>query len=342
MKKFFTHADPVLPVHTTRALIDAAVALGADIERLLDGTGLTHETLALPDARISYGQLEMLEVNALRLTENPAFGLHFGQRIHLTHIGVVALAAMASPTAGAALRIALQYYRWITPGWELELRVGEGRGFVHARATISRGPVLRLATEALVVGFYGLTKQVLGRNPPALVLHLNYPKPPYFAEYARFLDCEVLFDQEALVVEFDASVLDEPLAGHHPAMAARAEQYAASEAARSFTLDGLVAQVRHVLNGWTVGQPNLANVAQVLQTSPRSLRRALHDMGTSFQELLDETRRERAEEWMRSTDMTVEQVSQQLGFGDIRGFRRAFRRWTGRTPTQFRQQVEKT
>lgn len=64
-------------------------------------------------------------------------------------------------------------------------------------------------------------------------------------------------------------------------------------------------------------------------------------MGTSFQELLDETRRARAEEWLRFTDMKLEQVSRQLGFGDIRSFRRAFKRWTGRTPTEIRRGADK-
>jgi AraC-like DNA-binding protein len=336
MKKFFTHADPVLPVHLPRVLVEAAVAHGADRDQLLEGTGLSHETLCLPDARISYGQFETLEANALRLTNNPAFGLHFGHHVHLAHIGVIALAAMSSSTAGAALRVALQYYRWITPAWELELVVDGDRGHVIARATISRGNLGVFSTEALIVGFQGLAAKVLGRTPPGLLVRVNYPKPAHFAEYARFFDCPVLFDQDVLETQFDASVLDEPLAGSDPAMATRAEQYCASEAAGNVPVDGLVAQMRRVLASWTVGQPNLTDVARRLQTSTRSLRRDLRTMGLSFQELLDETRRARAEEWIRFTDMKLEQVSKQLGFGDVRSFRRAFKRWTGRTPTQIR------
>ena len=336
MKKFFTHADPVLPVHMPRVLVEAAVAHGADREQLLEGVGVSQETLCLPDARISYAQFETLEANALRLTKNPAFGLHFGHHVHLAHIGVIALAAMSSPTAGAALRVALQYYHSITPAWDLELRVEGNRGLVIARATISRGGLQSFATEALIVGFQGLAAQVLGRRPPGLLVRVNYPKPAHFAEYSQFLDCPILFDQDILASEFDASVLDEPLAGSDPAMAARAEQYCASEAAGSVSADGLVAQMRRVLGSWHAGQPNLTKVAQALQTSTRSLRRELQHMGLSFQELLDETRRARAEDWIRFTDMKLEQVSKQLGFGDVRSFRRAFKRWTGRTPTEIR------
>lgn len=341
MKKFFTHGDPVLPVHLPRVLLEAAVAHGADRDRLLEGVGVSHETLSLPDARISYAQFERLEENALTLTGDPAFGLHFGHHVHLAHIGAIALAAMSSPTAGAALRVALQYYRWITPAWELELKVEGDLGHVVATQTIGRGHLQVFATEALIVGFQGLAAQVLGRPPPGILVRVNYPKPAHFAEYEEFIHCPILFDQDVLETVFDARVLDERLAGSDPATAARAEQYCATESASSVPMDGLVAQMRRVLGGWAVGQPNLDNVAQVLQTSARSLRRDLQQMGTSFQELLDETRRARAEEWIRFTDMTLEQVSKQLGFGDVRSFRRAFKRWTGRTPTEIRLDVDK-
>jgi AraC-like DNA-binding protein len=97
-----------------------------------------------------------------------------------------------------------------------------------------------------------------------------------------------------------------------------------------------VTQVKNVLGSFRERPPDLEKVASALQTSTRSLRRALHDVGTSYQELLDELRRTRAEEWVRTTDLTFEQMAERLGFSNVRSFRRAFKRWTGRTPGEFR------
>jgi AraC-like DNA-binding protein len=102
------------------------------------------------------------------------------------------------------------------------------------------------------------------------------------------------------------------------------------------SVNGLVSQVRRVLAEHADGRPDPDDVARALQTSTRSLRRGLQQMGTSFQTLLDETRRARAEEWIRSTDMKLQQIAEQLGFSDVRSFRRAFKRWTGRSPNALR------
>src|SRR5881394_2997307 len=99
MKKFFTHDDPVLSVHHPRVLVETAVAHGADRRALLEGTGITDEILAQPEARISYAQFNVLEGNALRLTKNPALGLEFGRNVHLSHLGLLGLAIMSSPNA---------------------------------------------------------------------------------------------------------------------------------------------------------------------------------------------------------------------------------------------------
>lgn len=341
MKKFFTHADPVLPVHLPRVLVETAIARGADRDKLLDRTGLTYDVLRKPWGRITYAAFETLEENALELTGDPALGLAFGAQVQLADIGgSLALTALSSPTAADALRVALQYCRTLVPGWEFELRIEDGRATVSARETILRGPLLVFATEAVAVGFRGLARQVLGEVPMATV-RFRYPRPAHAAEYARYFDGPMEFDARRTETEFDAAVLSQPLPSSDPDRAARAELYCAEEA-EMVPVSGLVAEIRHALASWQGGPPTLNALASLLQTSPRSLRRDLHVMGTSFQELFDETRRARAEEWIRSTDMKLEHVSKELGFGDVRSFRRAFKRWTGHTPMELRLHAAKS
>jgi len=336
MKKYFTHDDPVLPVHHPRVLVDTAVAHGADRGELLAGTGITTAILADPDARISYGQFSVLEANALRLTNNPALGLEFGRNVHLSHLGLLGLAIMSSPNAGAALEVALRYYRQLAPGWDLALRIEGSSAFITARETISRGALRPFATEALLGGLYGLSNQVLARKLPIIAVRLNYPRPAHYEKYLDITGGPILFDEPVTETEFEASILAEPIVGSDPITAKLAEQYIATEAARGGTVGGLVAQVRRVLAEHGHGRPDPDEVARALQTSTRSLRRGLQQMGTSFQALLDEARRARAEEWIRGSNMKLQQIAEQLGFSDVRSFRRAFKRWTGRSPNTLR------
>jgi AraC-like DNA-binding protein len=336
MKKYFTHDDPVLPVHHPRVLVETAVAQGAHRDELFAGTGLTPEILDEPDARISYAQLGVLEENALRLTKNPALGLEFGRNVHLSHLGLLGLAVMSSPNAGAALEVAIRYYRQLAPGWDLELRIEGERAFLTARETIARGALRGFATEALLGALYGLSNQVLARRLPIIAVRLNYPKPAHYEKYLGVIQGPIHFDQPVTETEFEAAILSEPIASSDPATAKLAEQYIATEAARGDPVGGLVAQVRRVLAQHGHGRPDPDEVARALQTSTRSLRRGLQQMGTSFQALLDEARRARAEEWIRGSNMKLQQIAEQLGFSDVRSFRRAFKRWTGRSPNTLR------
>jgi AraC-like DNA-binding protein len=336
MKKFFTHADPVVPVHHPRVLVETAVAQGADRGALLENVGVTLETLESPEARISYVQFATLVHNALALTGNPALGLDFGRNIHLSHMGVLGLAVMSSPNARAAFEVGLRHYRSLAPAWDLELRVDEGRGRFIAREAIPLRPFVEFATEALLAAIVAMARSLLHRDLPIWRLNLSYPKPAYAERYAEMVSAPIFYDQPVTVSEFDPAILELPVQGADPATDRIAEQIAATSVGPSVSVEGLVAQVRRVLGSVSGRPPDVDEVARTLQTSSRSLRRSLQRMGTSYQELLDEARRARAEEWVRATDLTMDQVASQLGFGDVRSFRRAFKRWTGVTPNAFR------
>jgi AraC-like DNA-binding protein len=132
-------------------------------------------------------------------------------------------------------------------------------------------------------------------------------------------------------------VLDAPLASADPLTLVMAERQCATELPFTSSIDGLVAQVRrHLLTA--TGPRSADEIAKLLCTSTRSLRRSLQLMGTSYQELMDEARRARALEWVAATDMTSGEMAQRLGFSDVRGFRRAFRRWTAMSLQQYREE----
>jgi len=332
MKKFFTHADPIVPAHHPRVLVETAVAQGADRSALYEHTGITPRMLESPDARFSYAQFGLLTKNALRHTRNPALGLDYGRNIGLPHMGLLGLALMSSETVGAALRAALRHYRLLSPAWGLELKVTSDRAVLSARETIPLAPFLPFATESLVVAFDTQGRTLYGGPLPVRAVRLGYPRPEHAARYREFCDVEPTFDHEWTELEFDAALLDAPVAGADPATAALAEHYCEKQVIPFSTVDGLVAQIRRLLASAQGRPPDLEELARKLQTSTRTLRRSLQAMNTSYLELVDESRKARAEEWVRGTPMPFEHIASELGFSNVRSFRRAFKRWTGSTP----------
>lgn len=336
----FTDTDEVVPLHHPRVLVELVVSLGANRDAVLEGTGVTVEMLERSEARISYGQFNTLERNAIRLANDPGLGLRWGRAIHLSQSGLVGVATLGAATVDAAFQLAQLYYQQVSPGWDLDLRIEEGRGHLAFRETIDRGSLRPFATEAMLAGFYSLAQQVLGRPLDIVEMRLAYPRPPHHELYGQYLaDTPLVWDQPVTEGLFDPAILREPVA---TAPVGSALSLGRTEGEGAAPADGIVARVRKVLLAHGARRMRLEQVARELRTSARSLRRALSQAGTSYQDLAEALLRARAEEWVRTGSEKVEHIALELGFTDARSFRRAFKRWTGHNPNEFRRGPDET
>lgn len=333
---FFTHADKLVPMQHPSVLVDEAIAQGADRESLLADTGISESMLGSSDARISYLQFGMLTRNALKLTQNPALGLDFGQRIHLSHLGVLGLLLMSSESVGAAIEGGLKNYRSLAPAWDLELRVEGSQAVLTAREVLSFVPFRPFATESLLTAFSALNRQLFGIDV-VYDVQVHYSAPAHADSYRSFFDGSVRFDAEYTRITFDGSLLQRPLAGADGATASWAERQCAALLSNLNCQNGIVEQARTLLRQVPGRYLTQEALARTLQTSTRSMRRSLKGLGTSYTQLLEEALREHAVEYLVSKRMNTEDVAAELGFSDARSFRRAFKRWTGKTPNEYRE-----
>ena len=163
--------------------------------------------------------------------------------------------------------------------------------------------------------------------------------PP--AGYREAFGCPVVFGQAFSGLLLDNAVLDEPLPQANPQLAHLHEQYARAQ------LSALSAQATRasdhrldeVVRQWVVAhlpQPRRADMARALGLGERTLGRRLQALGTSFDTLVDEVRRERALHLVKHTDTPMRDVAQALGFAELSPFYRAYARWTGSTPVASR------
>lgn len=342
-KPYFTLEDPVIPMYHPRVLFQTAVAQGAPAERLLSGTGLSREVLDNPRARMTYSQFGTLSDNALQLTGNEALGLDFGQNIHLTNMGMFGLAVAASSTGQEALDTMLTYGPVVAPGFAFSQR-NDGENLVIAmRPTLPMGTMHRFAIESTVACLAGVASFLLrghqaGAFPrPQFSLRLDYPAPAHTERYASQLSSRVKFDQPVTEFIFSRAALGLKLDFGDPLTASEARRLCDFELSQ-LPGTGLLEQVRALLTQTPGEYLSLLELSRALGTSARSLRRALSRLGSSYQTLLFEVRREHALDFIRSPHLSVESLAQKLGFSDARAFRRAFKRWTGVTPSEYRQE----
>lgn len=336
MKKFFTCHDPVVSVHRPRVLVRTALAQGADREGLFESSGLSPSMLEVPETMISYAQLGVLARNALRLTQNPALGLDVGRNMRAPQLGMLGFAMISSSTVGAALDLMLRHSRTLAPSLSMELRVEGDQALFSMHETIELGSLKTFVMEWALSFYESFGRALVGRTLPVHRLEFSYPRPAHADRYRAVHDVPMEFERESTAFVFDAALLEAEIAFADPVAARMAEQSYALYSPTFGELRGVLDQTRGMLGAWSGSPPSLDALAQRLQTSARTLRRSLREMGTSYHELLNDARRTRAVEWVRNTDMTMIEIAARLGFSDVRSFRRAFKRWTGQVPTTVR------
>ncbi len=322
-----------VPAFQVVQLVDVVKLWGVTQQQLLAGSGVSDSELEDPDARISLSSWNTLIERARALTGEPGLGFYLGLQKRASFYGYLGLAATSAATLGEALELAVRFSHVVTTALDLRLKVDAGIGSLIVDERVDRGEVREVALISLLVGLWQIASDLTGRDLQGTA-DLAIPKPDYFERFAHVLP-EVRFDQPVTQLVFDAALLEIPLRKpDRVALLLGREQCERKLQALGFDR-GLVERVRRLLPK-PEGFHSLNELAATLHMSPRTLKRRLSAEGESFSELLDRERREKALLLLSSRDLTLEQISERVGYSTVPNFVRAFRRWTGKTPAAFR------
>lgn len=336
MRKFLGMSDPVIPSSFPAELVKLAAERGVDQTVLLESAGMEADMLTSPGARASYRQLRVLARGALVETGDPALGLSLGSRFTMGRWGALGMATMSAANVGDALSLLVRYGALLAPHLEISQRIEGGRVQLLVDQHVRLGRLRPFMTETIVTSLLAQLRAIAGRPLTLQRVTFDYPAPEHADRTRAFFGCEVEFDADATSIELAQADLSIPLTYASAPSAAQAEAQCAQELDSVRERKSVVCQVRYLLRNRDDGFPDVRTAARALRTSERSLRRALSESGTSYQSLMDETRRELAMGYLRGTRVPVEDIARIAGFSDGRSFRRAFKRWTGMTPGEAR------
>lgn len=312
----------------------------------LENQGLDAEqVLGSPRPEVSQHFVPMAEwqtwlrrVDALE--KRPALGLRIAEGISARHFGVVGYAALASGTLAEALQRLERYHASVYDVNPAKVfAVPEG---IAIEWGVERGKPGALVDETAIASLVQLARDMTGRYWPVQSVSFVNPAPLSTQPYEDFFGGHVGFNAPVTRLVFDHAYLALPLRKSDPALLAlldqQAEQLLQQVAALPAAVDAwrktLVPLIRE-------GQTSLAALAKAHHTSPRSLQRRLSEQGTSFQALLDDTRRHLAERHLMDAKLDLAEIALLLGYSEQSAFTRAFRSWTGLAPAQWRRQQMK-
>lgn len=323
------------------ALVDAYVTgLGHETCRLLEGTGVLPQDLDNPDKLIAPAEEFTILRNALRLTRAEHLGLELGSRCRLAAYGIFGFTLLSSRDLRAALALFFDYPLPLGTGFSLRLVQEQSVASLTVSASFEVEDQLhQLAIEFCLTALQSLITDLLYRPLPMLGVNINGDAPCSAGPYQAHFSCPVSFDtSRPNSLSFDAQWLDYPLpcahAVSHREMKARCSTLQSRlESPRDF-----LANVRSAICARFDSSPSLTNIAASMACSNKTLQRHLRAAGTSFHELLGEARYQRAQELL-VRQVPIARVARDLGFSEPAAFRRAFQRWSGCTPSQYRSQV---
>lgn len=309
---------------------------GLSLDACLHGTGLDWLRLADPAAEVDAEQELRLVRNLIAACgARPGLGLPLGRRYQLNSYGIWGFALLASPTYGDAAHLGLRYLglTYAYHGMRLEEHGEEVHLLLDDRDVPKelRGFLL----ERDLAGMLQVLREVLGAEPPLLRVELRLPPPDDPTVYRDEIGVAPLFGQAENRFVFPRYLLDRPLAGAHPQAAQLCEEQCQRLLAKRSQHGGLAGRIRALLLERPGRLPDMEQVAAGLNMSSRTLRRRLDEEGSNFRLLLDEVRQALAEELLATGGLTLEEIAERLGYGEVSNFIHAFKRWKGVAPRRF-------
>jgi AraC-like DNA-binding protein len=333
----------VAPAHAsvsaslTQAVLQAAELLGLSRARLLTACGLAEEQLLDPDARIALSAQQLLWQTIQQQLAHAEPGLAIGLQLAPGPFSVLGYLLQSSHTLDEALQVAQRYQRLVGEGGELLQKEDGGRLQLIYRPSHAQHPANRPRILALMACWVQWMRPLL-KDLQLLEVRFAHARPAQLQDYQNCFACPLVFDAEDYALVLPAAQRQARLTQANPALQTLLRQHAEALLAR-LPGESLSARVVSLLSAQlSHGEPDRAALADSLHLSERTLQRRLAEEGSSYQQLLNDTRRQLAERYLQEGQLPAAEIALLLGYSEPSVFFRAFRQWTGLTPGEYRTQ----
>jgi AraC-like DNA-binding protein len=321
------------------AVFDLLAHQGFPAAEILRGVDISPEEVHSPKARISLKQLMVAYRNAARLSPDRHLPYRIGTTIHVSAYGMYGYAIPCCPDFRKAMEFATTYHALAAPLATIEFsEAGESAMWTVEPSVHAVGDQLlyRFIAELQIGVHISLMRDIMGATFVPQEICLTYQQADDFVLTPELVGCEVRYARPANRIVFESKWLDLPASlGNkttYPAIVPLCDDMLEDMKLRI----GIAGRIRAILVRDIANPPSFAATAGLLNVNARSLRRQLRQQGVSFRGLRDELRTQIALKYLRSTKLANEDIALALGFSEASNFRRAFHRWTGKAPSQIR------
>ncbi|MBV7316567.1 AraC family transcriptional regulator [Shewanella sp. NIFS-20-20] len=304
--------------------------------QLLSGSGIQPEDLTDPMARASFNQKLTVFRNILKHSPCADIGLIASHETCFSDFGFMGYALMSAATFEEAVHLGLKYLRLASPVLHKSFDVQGNVARFDGIEVLKLGELLPFYCEYWFGSAHALCCDVLQRPLKNLCLRFPYPPPAYADKYYEAFQCDIEFNSQSIQWEFEASELKEMVPSANSLTVKMCVQSCENMLRTLEQANSLDTQVQAFIIKQPGQFPSAEKVASHFNYSLRTLNRKLSKTGGSYQKILDNTRRELSIKYLAQTNMTIEDISAAVGFTEPPNFYKAFKKWTGKTPLEYR------
>jgi len=312
---------------------------GIPRERFLEATGLALGALDAPDGRLRASEIFACAEVAFELTRDPALGLHWAEWLTASSFAPMSQLVAHAGTLREIFAIFFQFGQLVSDEMPLQLvEHGDEAELRFAGVACSSPRLQRMTCEMSMAGLFRMIRDLCPRAVVRCV-RFPYPAPEYAPEYARIFEARELFDQACACLVIERATLDLPLLHHDIEIQSQLRPLAERRLSGLRKGGDYAPRVRKLLllHDAPYRVP-LSAIARQLELSVRSLHRRLAAEGQSYRTLASEVSAAVARRLLCDRRRTIQEIAFAMGFAEPSSFHRAFKRWTGTTPTKFRAQ----
>lgn len=321
---------------TVRVVLKACAAAGVDTDELLAISGIDRKTAEDPDGEVTFEQMRNFWQNAFRLSGDPQLAIHAAEQVEIGDYKCIDYLVINAGTVAQSLenycRYMLLVNTWIA--WDII----KGKDTVTLQMLPAAGAIPPLSYEFVFSMYTRRMRLLTDDNWAPALIKFPFPSPPDPRVHLDFFKSQIQYD--AAVAEFIVSMEcwnKKLTAGGDEQLLKVLDEHAKMLLSQRPLPDDFVGKVKQeIVRDLHGGEASRDTIAARLGLSPRTMQRRLDENGISFAGLLDEVRAELAKNKLQGSDLSLTEIGFLLGFSEQSSFNRAFKRWVGQTPREYR------
>lgn len=308
---------------------------GLDPEPYFRNAHIDPKLINDPRARFSLATIDNIYSELFKAVSDPCMGLKLGRLWHPSHMASLGYAWLASSTLYTALKRLSRYVRIINDAITVTLEESDDNIVITITSDYREVPTDYQQDSSSAI-LLTMCRANYGNGLNPVSVRFKHAGSPCSGEYYSFFRCPVEFGAEHNQMIFPLDVVNKQLTSSNPQLAQINDQVMQNYLAE-LDKEDIVEQVKvAIINQLPSGNVTDETISEAVLTSKRSLQRRLNEKGTTFKTILTEVRKDLALKYIHDRKLTLTEISFMLGFSEMSSFSRAFKRWTGESPKEFR------